>query len=1521
MSDRWLPAERAVDPDALFDPAPLAAQRETGTGGNIWLQEPLDPNALAGDVNFDVLISAPSLPPSAVDTSGTIDVDMQVAAASFTFMSDLAGGDVEFDVTLTGSLMFDQRMFGTTDLDVVADGATLAVVTFFAGTVEVDLQVDAQTIALAGSFTGGVVTADLEVAASGLVVSTSLAGTVEDDITVAAVGLSPLLWWAGTVEDDISLLAGNLASATPLPGATVDDDIQLSGTLGTGMPMQFPDNFADAFVINESTSGAVNMTTVSATFEAGEPPHPYGLTASIWAKVVITARRRMFLHARPSDKAQSEGNQPVVFIELFTGTALNNLTLVEMPMKGWPGDGPHAYTQRIIEPGTYYVRVTTEDDVGPDFLGNTYPTTFDVVLSWDIPAIPSGGWPAHGERLGGLAVTGETGSQVLSTDTISWTAWLKFTAPSDGLFRFRCQVGTVHEDTVLHAYNTAGELVAAGNDEGWDESSAALWLRATAGQVYYVMGYERSNYEYLYSYGELAVVSLTFTWENTLAPFTRGRTVEVYNSFGGREDPKGRGVVACQIASGTLAAVWRERTYAEEGRPPDDYGTTDTEIVVINPTTGAIISRTLMPTAGPNDTHEWEIAPFRMSDSQIGFFAERTGFNDSTVDCSLLGRINTAGVVTFGAKFDDITEASSGVLQVTYHAPTNKVQIMTTRSTTARSLWRADMGTLATPVVEDVFTLQTGKSVLATENDVFQYDKSGLYDRNGNVTHVFNPPVPTNTDTGSLSPITSPTGDYFGTFYTMFNQPPDEYGSTNRRYWSQGTSTSQTPHRARNWIQRDTAAWAWEAYAGYTGWAAGNNAYGNVFHLPRHWSSGIEFRTDDGREFYEQLVSPLPADAPSFDFFNYNTIGNYTAGDVSFAPGWAMLVVEQQMYHYLRGEFGAPDDDEFGYYIGVMFVQLGGVLKVDTGAFDGWRTIGCCPCGTTITDNFNRPDSTTTANPASDGGEWIINQWLTGTGDFGIENNRLRQVGGSSGGNVLIRSVGSASCEITVDYESLGSGVGVVVFAYNVPRTQHYQFSYTETSYTLRRMANTSDLLASSSSLSSVTAGSFRILYNSTTGQIDCYRNGVLLCSVVDATPITTGTYVGVSGGANERWDNFSATGEGVPGRLKVLVTDEQAAASGITAGWWTETCKPSPILDNFNRTDRLINGDNGWFSDNGVRIISNQLRSGPSNSWAWRETGSSDITMSFKQTNGNSWDSQLAFVVRHNPADGSHYVIGTAQISFYTGSGYTGVPGDSYASGGPGFNQTFSIEVEGNTVRRYKDGVLYATRTLPADSNNQTATMHGVWFNDSGGGLDDFATSLSSSIEEHRPLKVKANGAWVKAGCFAPPPPPPPLVISGYENIWQQQVYGSWYSYSPPSPVYRTSAAEAVEINTYGNDNYGYYLLRVIDQVSGGSLLVAGHTYHFEVWIRGFTGFNDPNRNVELTLITNESGSFTHQATLQASTPYTTDGWTLVDGTFTAPTSTGTPYLQVYATAGADLGGAPDWGVYLADWRLIDIT
>lgn len=193
-------------------------------------------------------------------------------------------------------------------------------------------------------------------------------------------------------------------------------------------------------------------------------------------------------------------------------------------------------------------------------------------------------------------------------------------------------------------------------------------------------------------------------------------------------------------------------------------------------------------------------------------------------------------------------------------------------------------------------------------------------------------------------------------------------------------------------------------------------------------------------------------------------------------------------------------------------------------------------------DTFNRSDSATTLNPASDTGTWSLNDPQGITPVYGIKSNAAFAVNNVGPGEFPYRDTGQVATDMRLDVAWTSFQRTEFYFAFDPTGGTSY---FVNTSAQLLRVsANTPTGWTTGTLLGTFSASvgngqTTRILYAPATGDIELFVNGVSQGVINDPTPLTgagntcvgfgsTQTYYvggGSSGTVNtgETWDNFKA--------------------------------------------------------------------------------------------------------------------------------------------------------------------------------------------------------------------------------------------------------------------------------------------------------------------------------------------------------------------------------------------------------------
>lgn len=191
--------------------------------------------------------------------------------------------------------------------------------------------------------------------------------------------------------------------------------------------------------------------------------------------------------------------------------------------------------------------------------------------------------------------------------------------------------------------------------------------------------------------------------------------------------------------------------------------------------------------------------------------------------------------------------------------------------------------------------------------------------------------------------------------------------------------------------------------------------------------------------------------------------------------------------------------------------------------------------GTPIADTFDRANSATTINPASDGGSWTVD-----TGVWGISSNKgyhVSNVGGlaaiGSGQMLIHRDVGIASHEMQVSITRSSTANSSALWVGYDPATRSgYQVLF-DSSGSFGTVSRVAAIGGSSASLAFTawTGGTttLRVTYDGA-GTVQIYQGATLIQTLGDSnTPVLTGTHVGFSTNTNtpsgtDLWNDFTAS-------------------------------------------------------------------------------------------------------------------------------------------------------------------------------------------------------------------------------------------------------------------------------------------------------------------------------------------------------------------------------------------------------------
>lgn len=190
------------------------------------------------------------------------------------------------------------------------------------------------------------------------------------------------------------------------------------------------------------------------------------------------------------------------------------------------------------------------------------------------------------------------------------------------------------------------------------------------------------------------------------------------------------------------------------------------------------------------------------------------------------------------------------------------------------------------------------------------------------------------------------------------------------------------------------------------------------------------------------------------------------------------------------------------------------------------------PAGVTVFDNFNRANSATTPNPASDGGAWTVE-----SGTWGVSSNQ-GYVASTSPGTLglkldglveMRRDLGTSAADVTVTTTRINtSGSSAVFCTFDPSSFACYALLFDSSSgffFVRRHTGNATYSILGTPAPTAWTGGSTTLrLTHDGAGLVKAYQGSTLLGSYTDATPLT-GTWVGLAdlNATSNKWDDFSA--------------------------------------------------------------------------------------------------------------------------------------------------------------------------------------------------------------------------------------------------------------------------------------------------------------------------------------------------------------------------------------------------------------
>lgn len=217
-----------------------------------------------------------------------------------------------------------------------------------------------------------------------------------------------------------------------------------------------------------------------------------------------------------------------------------------------------------------------------------------------------------------------------------------------------------------------------------------------------------------------------------------------------------------------------------------------------------------------------------------------------------------------------------------------------------------------------------------------------------------------------------------------------------------------------------------------------------------------------------------------------------------------------------------------------------------------------------LVDTFDRADSSTTLNPASDGGSWTVDG-----STYGISSNKAVTL--ATGGTLARarRNTGRVDADITItNTRSNTSGASLIWFAYDPAAGSGYYLTFDSSSgfgvSLFRRESGvaTPETNVSGGGPTTWTGGSatLRVTYDPTTGQVTVYQDGSPIRSwTVGGTPLNGAGNTWVAWNDTQSgtgtWDNFAAL---AASEVPLTATAELT----LTAGPATATASATATAD-----------------------------------------------------------------------------------------------------------------------------------------------------------------------------------------------------------------------------------------------------------------------------------------------------------------------------------------------------------------------
>lgn len=722
-------------------------------------------------------------------------------------------------------------------------------VDFPAATVEADDQLTGR-LELLSNLPAATAEDDVQLTgAMALITLMGTTGSAEDSVEISGalhLGL-PL---SGTVEDDVELSASTMPAPLAFGAASIEAAEEASASTFTTTAIDSPTDFAGAYEL-VGASGSVLLETAGASLEVGEPPQQYGYTNTIWVKLVLTEPR--YVHFLPSAEDAPFAQRSIPW-DVFSGTSLAGLALVASSV---------TYDTSMFDghlpAGTHYFRFTSSTD------GSGYvQTNVRFLLTWSVGATPAA---ANKDSASAVAISLDSGTTAVSTDTLTRSAWYAWTCPADGLYEFDTMAGLDEVDTTIEVYDSTGAVLAYADDQRVVNGRSLVGFRGSAGQIYHVVitcwsgGWPKQR----------VADDAILTWRsqgNPYVPFGPGGVL--LDDYGPADYFQGNGKAGCAIASTTFALLVGEQTFQQGSgqsvlTPDVDTPNPNCKIWAVNPTTGAVLFAHEV-TAAPgtfNTPPRWQV--WRIDATTIGFYGNRSTSSTVTGRGQFIGTASADGTVRISSDLD-----FRGLIRDLVYLPATDEVLISQIIQSSQNLThleytglhdryhylRVHLGSFEAREKAEVLVRAEWDLVLAEELGSWIYDSpEGYRDQAG----------------------------------ALITRGPHTVYAEHSGVWKAGTqNTSGVPD-------------VWDmgpSDSGSARYAVAGDPLVNMWGF-QSLVSYLQAEVD-GAPFYEHMVQPLPAGSPAFEFAEGNTGVNYTAPWVYIYGDLMIVLNEHGTYDFSR---------------------------------------------------------------------------------------------------------------------------------------------------------------------------------------------------------------------------------------------------------------------------------------------------------------------------------------------------------------------------------------------------------------------------------------------------------------------------------------------------------------------------------------------------------------------------------------------------------------------------------------------